>query len=249
MNGILSHAQSNLITRADLQAIPAPQGTPTWKPIGHADLIQAIDRQLLVRGIRILDEKFAIQREGARLFGVLDLSIEGDTPEFCAAMGIRTANDRSMALEIAVGVKVFVCDNLCFSGDLIALRRKHTLKFNLNADISIAIDRYQEHLLALRGQIEGLRERPLADPDAKLLIFEVFAKEILPIRFFPWVTAAYFRADPATMADVAPRTHWGLHNAFTRAIREMAPAPAFSAATKLGKVFGLSATNNGNGGS
>lgn len=244
MNGTLSHAQSQLVTRAELMQIAPPLGTPTWHPIAHGDLIHAIDRQLLVRGITILDEKFAIQREGARLFGVLDLSIEGDTPEYCAAMGIRTANDRSMALEIAVGVTVMVCDNLCFSGDLIALRRKHTARFNLNADISIAIDRYQEHLTVLRGQIGGLQEKALDDREAKVLIYEVFAGEILPIRFFSWVTHTYFASPPALMPDVEPRTYWGLHNAFTRAIKEMAPAPAFAATTKLGKFFGLHAPSN-----
>jgi hypothetical protein len=243
MIGTLSGNQSLFVTRQELLQIPPPQPTATWKPIAHGDLIQAVDRQLLVRGIRIQKELFAIQREGARLFGVLDLAFE-ETEEFCAAMGIRTANDRTMALEIAVGVKVFVCDNLCFSGDLIALRRKHTSKFNLNADISIAIDRYQEHLTTLRGQIARLHEKPLEDREAKLLIFEVFAQEILPIRFFPWVTAAYFKPHPELMPDIQPRTYWGLHNAFTRAIREMAPAPAFAATTKLGRVFGLHAPTN-----
>jgi hypothetical protein len=36
----------------------------------------------------------------------------------------------------------------------------------------------------------------------------------------------------------------GLHNAFTRAIKAMAPAPAFAATTKLGKFFGLHASTN-----
>ena len=233
MIGTLSGNQSVFVTRQELLQIPPPSPTATWKPIAHADLIQAIDRQLLVRGITILEEKFAIQREGARLFGVLDLSIEGDTPEFCAAMGIRTANDRSMALEIAVGVKVFVCDNLCFSGDLIALRRKHTSRFNLNADISMAIDRYQEHLGTLRGQIGELKGQALGARDAKLLMFEAFAKEVLPIRFFHVVLSNYFHEGGTE------QTAWGLHNAFTRAIRQMAPAPAFAATTKLGRIFGL----------
>ena len=246
MTGTLSHSQSELVTRADLMTIAPPQGTATWRPVAHGDLVQAIDRQLLVRGIRIQQERFAIQRAGARLFGVLDLALE-ESGEFCAALGIRTANDRSMALEIAVGVKVFVCDNLCFSGDLIALRRKHTAKMNLNADLSVAIDRYQEHLTMLREQIQGLHNRALEDREAKLLIFEVFAKEILPIRYFPPVAATYFAAQPDAMPDVAPRTYWGLHNAFSRAVRDMAPAPAFAATTKLGRFFGLRALEGGNG--
>ena len=44
------------------------------------------------------------------------------------------------------------------------------------------------------------------------------------------------------MADIVPGTLWGLHNAFTRAVKQMAPAPAFDATTQLGKFFGLVAT-------
>jgi hypothetical protein len=239
MSGTLYYAQSTLVSREHLKAIPPPAATSTWRPIAHGDLISAIDRQLLVRGINIVKETFAVQREGARLFAVLDLSIES-SGEVCAAMGIRTANDRSMALEIAVGMRVLVCDNLAFSGDLIALRRKHTAKFDLNADISRAVDRYQAHLLALQRTIAAAREDAILDAEAKCLIFEAFRDEILPIRYFKPVAEAYFNPS-AEMTDVQPRTMWGLHNAFTRAVRQMAPAPAFEATTELGKFFGLRA--------
>ena len=244
MLGILYHSHRQLVTRSELMTIPPPPGTPTWKPIAHADLIQAIDRQLAVRGIEIRKEQFAIQRQGTRLFAVLDLAIETNE-ESCAAMGIRTANDRSMALEIAVGVKVFVCDNLAFSGDLIALRRKHTPGFDLSADLSRAIDRYQQHLATLQRQLVALQERALPNAEAKTLIFEAFEQEIVPLRFFPAVAKTYFRSDPA-MTDVRTGTWWGLHNAFTRAVRQMAPGPAFQATTRLGQFFGLTASQNGN---
>src|SRR3989442_15731453 len=115
MNEILLHPHSQLISREDLRATAPPKGSGTWRPIAHGDLVITIERQLRARGIDIREGRYAVQREGARLFAVLDLEFE-TTDEFCAAMGIRTANDRSMALEIAVGVKVFVCDNLAFSG-------------------------------------------------------------------------------------------------------------------------------------
>ena len=239
MSGTLLHAQSNLVSREQLMAIAPPPPTATWRPIAHGDLISALDRQLLVRGIRIDKEMFAIQRDGARLFGVLDLTLES-SGEFCAAMGIRTANDRSMALEIAVGVRVLVCDNLAFSGDLIALRRKHTIKFDLNADISRAVDRYQAHLQALQRTIAAARESAVSDDEAKGLIFEAFRYEIIPIRYFKQVAETYFNPT-SDMTDVQPRTMWGLHNAFTRAVRQMAPAPAFHTTTELGKFFGLRA--------
>lgn len=243
MTGTLSHSQSQLITRSDLKEIAPPPATATWKPIAHYDLVHAIDRQLLVRDIRIVREQFAIQREGARLFAVLDLALD-EIDGTSAALGIRTANDRSMALEIAVGVRVFVCDNMAFSGDLIALRRKHTSKFDLNADISRAVDRYRGHLVVLQQQIAGLRESPLGDHEAKALIVDAFRRDVVPLRCFPAVSEAYFAPMPE-MADVHPRTRWALHNAFTRAIRQLAPAPAFAATVRLGRFFGLTAQANG----
>ena len=244
MPSTLSYTESELVTRADLAALAPPAATATWKPIAHADLIQAIDRQLRVRDIAITKERFAIQRGGARLFAVLDLAY-AETEEFAAALGVRNSTDKSVALEIAVGFKVFVCDNLAFSGDLIALRRKHTPGFDLSADLSRAIDRYQQHLATLQRQLVALQERALPNAEAKTLIFEAFEQEIVPLRFFPAVAKTYFRPDPA-MTDVRTRTWWGLHNAFTRAVRQMAPGPAFQATTRLGQFFGLTASQNGN---
>ncbi len=237
MSGTLSASNSQLVSRVELLNIAPPPATDTWKPIAHADLIHALDRQLLVRDIRISREQFAIQHGGARLFGVLDLTYAA-TDEFAAALALRNSTDKSMALEIAVGLRVFCCDNMALSGDLIAMRRKHTSGFNLNADLSMAIDKYQEQLSTLRGQVEALRSRGITDDAAKVLIFNAFQQEILPIRFFPTVTQTYFTPGE-TMTDVLTRTYWGLHNAFTRAIKQMAPGPAFAATVQLGRLFGL----------
>jgi hypothetical protein len=235
MPGTLSHTNSQLATRTDLKTMPPPPATETWKPIAHYDLIEAIDRQLRVRDVAIRAEQFAVQRDGARLFGILDLAL-AETEETCAALGIRNSTDKSFALDLAVGTRVFVCDNLAFSGDLIALHRKHTAKFDLNADISRAVDRYQAHLAVFSRQLQDLRERSLEDRAAKVMVYEAFAQEILPLRLFPVVRSHYF-------ANGSPKTAWGLHNAFTSAVKQLAPAPAFAATVRLGKLFGLTSHN------
>ena len=101
-----------------------------------------------------------------------------------------------------------------------------------------AVDRYREHLTLFHRQVDELTYRPLEDVDAKVIIHDAFRSGILPIRFFPAVSETYFQPKPG-MTDVEPRTHWGLHNAFTRAIGQMAPGPAFQATTELGRFFGL----------
>ena len=237
MPGTLIYKNSQLVTRDQLPSIPTPAPTATWRPIAHADLADAIERELGKRDLAIRTQQYAVQRDGARLFGVMDLSRDM-TGEFSASLGLRTSNDKSMAVEIAVGVRVFVCDNLAFSGDLIALRRKHTSGFDLEAEIERALDRYEAQLGVLNGRIEDLQNSKILDEDAKALIFDIFRERILPLRHFPRVSEDYFHPRPE-MTDVQPRTRWGLMNAFTRSIREMAPVPAFSATTKLGKFFRL----------
>ena len=64
------------------------------------------------------------------------------TGEGGAAIGIRTSNDKSLALQLAIGYRVFVCDNMSFAGDLIALRRKHTGNLDLHKEFAEGIGRY-----------------------------------------------------------------------------------------------------------
>ena len=194
------HSGGDVVTREVLKTIPVPPATDTWKPIAHYDLVQALDRQLAVRDIRIVKEEFALAHDGLRLFGVLELVVPGTNGgsgvDYGFAMGIRTANDRSFATQLAVGARVFVCSNLAFSGDLIAMNRKHTARFDLNADLSRAVDRFQVHLATFGGKFEGLHSRHLRDWEAKEMIFDAFHRQILPVRLFEAVSDTYFAPNP-----------------------------------------------------
>ena len=238
---LVAHSGAVRVDREALRRIEAPIGTETWKPIHHGELIDTLDKELQRRSLIVRAEAYAVQREGALLFGVIDLAWR-ETGEFAAAIGLRTANDKSMSLQVAVGFRVFVCDNLVFAGDLIALRRRHTRGLNLGREISGAIDRYQEGVLSLERGIDRLRQTAIGETDAKTLIFDAFYRDILPVRFFDPVSAAYFRpADDAP--DCQARSLWGLHNAFTRQIRQLPPASAFRATTQLGRLFALGRDN------
>lgn len=244
MTGTLFYGKSRVVTRAELKTIPPPAATETWKPIAHYDLVHALDRQLAVRDIRIVKESFAVAHDDLRLFGVLDLSVPGmngaSGSEYLFALGLRTANDRSFATQIAVGATVLVCDNLAFSGDLIAMNRKHTAKFDLNADLSRAVDHYQTHLSSFGAKFEGLKERRFSEATAKALVFDAFVGDVMPQRLFPVVAERYRSYDGQSM------TAWVLHNIFTSALKQLAPAPAFAASLKLGTLFGLTASEDTN---
>lgn len=171
--------------------------------------------------------------EGLRLFGVMAVSVP-TTDGFGFVIGIRTANGRSFATQLAAGARVFVCDNLAFSGELIAMNRKHTAHFDLNADLSRAVDKYQQHLLTFGRKFEGLKNMPLERPIAAELILEAVSQDIVPARAFPAVLEAY-------KAHRGSLNAWDLHNMMTASFKQLSPAALFQSTARLGQLFELTA--------
>jgi hypothetical protein len=134
---LLSHVDTDLVTRDQLALIPAPEPTKSWRPIPHIELVQTLQQALWENRIGIREEKFALRHDGSTLFGVLQLAYQ-DTRDGQAALGIRTSNDKTMSIQICAGLSVFVCDNLVFRGDLIALNRKHTAGLDLRTELKTA---------------------------------------------------------------------------------------------------------------
>jgi len=134
-----------------------------------------------------------MRRDGSALFGVLQLAY-GESPDGRAALGLRTGNDRTMSIQLCAGLSVFVCDNLAFRGDMIALKRRHTSALNLRVELAGAVLRFQDHFGRRTGEIANLKERLVSDTDAKAILHDVFVKGILPIRLLPEASTLYFGA-------------------------------------------------------
>lgn len=226
---LIAHAGAQSIDREGLKMLETPHPTDSWTPIPHYDLVQALDGQLKARGITIVKEQFAVQK--AKLFGVIDTDYQV-TEEGGAAIGVRTSNDMSLALQLAIGYRVFVCDNMSFAGDLIALKRKHTANLDLHKEFAEGIGRYVRDYRRLQDDISVWKETRIEAEKAKALIYDIFEKKIVPVRLFHPVVQSY------TMAiDGDYGTLWTLQNAFTRHIQQLKPAPKFTATVKLGKFF------------
>src|SRR6266700_3448580 len=181
---LLSHFDTDLVTREQLALVATPDATRSFKPVPHIELINTLDEVLGLNQIAIRKEQFALRRDGATLFGVLQLAYQ-DTSDGMAALGLRTSNNRSMSIQICAGLSVFVCDNMVFRGDLIALNRKHTSGLHLRTEIKHAVLRFQDHFGKLTGEIANLKGRAVSDTDAKAILHDVFVEGILPIRLLP----------------------------------------------------------------
>ena len=137
------HRGAQYVSRDDLATIEAPAATATWKPIKHSVLVDGIHEEVTRRDIGVTFEQYAVQRNSHMLFGVMVLNWL-DNDEFAAALAFRHANDRTEALRMYAGVRVFACDNMALSGDEIILRKKHTAGFSLDQALPEAFDRYQD---------------------------------------------------------------------------------------------------------
>jgi hypothetical protein len=204
----------------------------TWKPVKHADLVETIEQGLQERGMTVCREQFAVQHDGRQFFAVLDLSEH--THEFRGALGLRASNDKTLAIQIAVGLRVFVCNNLALRGDLIALRRKHTSRLDLHHEVGQAITCFVVHFQLFTQEVATLHHLSLSDERAKALIHDVFRQQLLPLRLFPVVSREYFTP---SLPDFTPRTAWSLSNACTHAARALPAGPQFRALLGLGRLF------------
>jgi len=251
---LMTHAGAQLATFEELKALPMPTSLGTQhNPIPHALLVEALRVEAQERGYLVKREQFALGDKNAKLFGVMDLAVktvEADpdvivpvvngeiVPETGLSLGFRNSTNQTLAAQIVAGKRVFVCDNLALSGDLIAMLRRNTFGLDLERALREGFNKFLVHADTMDRQIAQLQAREITDLQAKARIFDIFANRIVPVHLFDDVAEFYFNPAP-DMTDVQPRTVWGLHNAFTRAMKKLKPAVAFNTNVALGKAFEL----------
>ena len=222
------------ITRAELAMLPTPPSTATHVPIPHVAVVEALVDTLSHRQISVVEEEFAASKDGMEMFGVLDLATGFEGCRF--AIGIRNANNKRFRLACTVGLRVFVCHNLCFRGDYSPVLAKHSKHFSLEDTLSVGVDRMQRNFEPMRQQVESWRAQQLSAATAKLTIYRAFIEGDLevPKHLAPMVHALYFNPQHE---EFQPRTMWSLSNAFTSAFKELDPIPQFRATAKLGRFL------------
>jgi hypothetical protein len=223
-------ASTEKLTRQLLAAVPTPLGTATHRPIPHAEVVGVLVETLGFRHIGVVKDEYAVSRDGMKMFGVLDLDTGMHGCRF--SIGIRNAHDKSMRLALTVGYRVFVCENMAFSGDFQPVLAKHSKHFSLQNAVSIGVDQMQRNFDGMRKQVDTWKESQLTDVSAKLVIYRAFIEQELevPKALARPVHDLYFSPQHE---EFQGRTLWSLSNAFTSAFKQLEPIPQFKATAKL----------------
>lgn len=223
-------ASGGKLTREQVTLVTTPPGTATHKPVPHAEVIGALIETLGFRHIAVVKDEYAVSKDGMKMFGVLDLDTGIHGCRF--SIGVRNSHDKSMRLALTVGYRVFVCENMAFSGDFEPVLAKHSKHFSLQNALSIGVDKMQRNFDGMRRQVDTWQSTQLADVSVKLIIYRAFIESDLevPKHLARSVHDHYFNPK---YEDFQPRTMWSLSNAFTSTFKQLEPIPQFKATAKL----------------
>jgi hypothetical protein len=230
MSESLLLANNGRITRDELALVPTPSGTATHRPIPHIEVINALVETLGFRHIGVVQDEYAVSHDGMKMFGVMELDQGMHGARF--ALGVRNSHDKSFRLAVTVGYRVFVCENLAFSGDFAPVLAKHSKNFSLQSALAIGVDDMQRNFKPMVEGVERWHSSQLSDIAARLVIYRAFIEGELevPHHLDRRVHELYFNPQHE---EFAPRNMWSLSNAFTSAFKELDPIPQYKATGKL----------------
>jgi hypothetical protein len=179
-------------------------------------------------------EEYGLSKDGLQMFGVMTLDAGDDSQGL--AIGMRQSYNRSLALGIAVGASVFVCDNLCFSGSAFKLIRKNTV--NVWSDFqSLVCHQVQSsvvHFEAVQAQTVEMKAIPVGqDRGYELLGRAVGEKVLTPTQ----ATVAFQDWREPRYEDFAPRNMWSLYNCVTEGLKKGQPAKIMERHTRAHGFF------------
>ena len=174
----------NKVEFGQLANVVTPEATDSHTPIPHDQLVTMTRDALGNAGLQIVEEEHALARGGLRYFGGFALKGEQiDGTDRNVVLGLRNAHDKSFAASVAIGNRMMVCENLCFSSD-VKLARRHTLNiFNdLPRVLADAVARVVSHWNDMGNRIQSYQQTEISEALAADLLVKLVDVKAFPAR-------------------------------------------------------------------
>lgn len=137
-------------------------------PISSAEILTKFREKAHNLGLRLVNEKGALKRDGKRFMYVADVE-DNSHPDYALSVGFRNNSDKSLAFSGCCGSSVFICANGCMSSLIKPSKMRHTIgnvtrnAGFLDAKIDTIFERFLEDKGEIEGQIELMRQTSLTD--------------------------------------------------------------------------------------
>ena len=230
----LMMCEGKYVGRDEITKVPTPQGTDSWHPVAHADVIDAVSEVVKAKNWQILDEQYGLAREGQRMFGVMRIN-RSSSPEWSRSIGIRNSHDQSLSVGLAAGISVMCCSNLAFGGAMV-LKRRHTSRIELGDLVVSAVEELEMEFLNLETVSEDLKLHEVKLDEARAVI--VRAAEVNAINSCD-IVPIFREFQHPCHEEFAEPTRWSLLNAITEHAKKYSPGRADVCYRRLTTLFGL----------
>lgn len=236
MNGLMIHTNGGkCVGRDELEAIPVPEATESYQPVSHfvlANTLATIGQDLL-RGYTLTKEQYGLARHGQQMFAIQTYSMENS--EMGLSIGFRNSYDKSMAIGIAIGATVFVCDNLALTGEITVLK-KHTTNVwtALEETVIATLYRSQHNFDRICKDAEVLKSRELGNNEAFRTMGLLFGNNIITPRQLPVLKKQWLHP---SHEEFKPRNMWSFYNSCTEVLKSTPPLQVMEKHIKLHTIL------------
>jgi Domain of unknown function (DUF932) len=217
-SNLILHCGAARAERQQVYDVPTPPRTGTWVPVAHGVILDEVQTVLTASGLQVVSEAHGLTRDGARYFGLLQVTSGHNPDQWGLVVGVRNSHDKSFPAALALGASVFVCDNLSFFGE-VKLARKHTAY--IQRDLPQLVNRAVGMLTQLRQTQEQrfltYQKTELAEAQAHDLVVRSIDAQVLPVTKIPELLQEW-RA-PRHPEFREGKTAWRLFNAFTETLK------------------------------
>ena len=221
MTEILMHRGGELVTKDQLDLIPLPEQTESYMPVSHyhlADKFLTISQDIL-RDYALVGESYGIARQGSQLFAVL--KFENEKAEIGLSIAFRNSYDHSMALGMAIGASVFVCDNLALSGEIVVMKKHTKNVWNELEETAIAtIYKSQKNYEQIVCDAGTMRCLPMGNNEAFRTMGLLFGNDVISPRQLTVLKDEWLKP---SHQEFEPRNLWSFYNAATESLKSSPP--------------------------
>lgn len=210
---LMLHAGAVPIDYDVMPYLALPAATDTHVPIPHHVVVDMVKYALGYYEHEIVEENYGVTPDGLRFFGVL--SLRSEYGDYADTVGLRNSHDKHFPIGISFGSRVFVCDNLAFSGDHV-IKRRHTAnaKRDLPGLVAEVVEPLREQRIGQSRTFDRYRATYLAQVDVDHLVMQFYRKGVINLQRIDDVLQA-FEKPPHDWGD---ETAWRLFNATTYAL-------------------------------
>jgi hypothetical protein len=213
------HCGAETVPFEALALVPVTTASRSYQPIPHHQFVENVRFVLTEHGYEVGEEKHAISRGGLRYFGTIQLNNSAAADkDFGWVVGLRNSHDKRFPAGLAVGSRVFVCDNLSFSGEIVVARKHTTHLFrDLPKLVNDTVGRLNAAWQNQDAQFAAYKAAELNEAQVNDLLIKslelgvVGAPSILPV-LKEWKQPQH--------KEFEPRTAWSLFNSFTEIMKE-----------------------------